>query len=365
MKTPSDLGQLLIVGFEPAEMTTELRALLTRLQPAGVILFARNVITPQQTHALLQECQACVERPLFTCVDMEGGKVDRFRAALGSYPSAADVYATGDRRIFRKHGRVIGDACKALGFNTDLAPVLDLALEASRSVMSSRAVSPDPREVVDYAREFLAGLSSAGVIGAGKHFPGLGEANLDTHFELPNVKASYQKLQKDDLHPYRALKRELPMVLVGHANYPSVTKDDRPASLSKRWITEELRKTIGYRGLIVSDDMEMGGVLKAASIGDACVEFVRSGGDLCLVCRQENLVNESYEALIKAGEQDKSFVRRAKESRDRVLAFKKKSPELARRVLPPTVAKVDKLKQQLAGLLEQIEKAKAKRQARA
>src|SRR4051794_40701978 len=181
-----DLGQLLIIGFEPAEMTPSLRGLLIRIQPAGIILFARNVVSAGQTYRLLKDCQACVSKPLFTCVDMEGGRVDRFRSAIGSFPSAADVFATGSHSFFRKHGRVIGESCRALGFNTDFAPVLDLALEASRTVMSSRAVSADPKQVVVYAREFLAGLKQAGVIGCGKHFPGLGEANLDTHYDLPN-----------------------------------------------------------------------------------------------------------------------------------------------------------------------------------
>jgi beta-N-acetylhexosaminidase len=352
-----DLGQLLIVGFEPSEINDALRALLRRIQPAGVILFARNVVTPQQTHQLLQDCQACVDRPLFTCVDMEGGRVDRFRAAIGSFPSAADVFATGDRRLYRRHGRVIGDACRALGFNTDFAPVLDLALEASRTVMSSRAVSPDPKQVVIYAREFMAGLKSSGVIGSGKHFPGLGEANLDTHHELPSVQASYRKLWTDDLYPYRALKRELPLVLVGHANYPVVTRDAGPASLSKKWITDVLRKKIGYRGLVVSDDMEMGALLKAAPIGQAAVEFVRAGGDLCLICRQEELVNNAFEALTLEAEKDKRFAGRVKESVDRVLRFKQKSKELKRRIPAPKPEKVEKLKQQLADFVVRVRPA--------
>ena len=166
-------------------MTPRLSSLLTRLQPAGVILFARNIESPEQTWRLLRECQKCVATPLFTCVDLEGGTVDRFRDALGAAPSAADVFATGDRKLYRKHGEIIGENCRSMGFNVDFAPVLDLALEASRRVMGSRAVSADPRENVVYAREFLAGLLAAKVIACGKHFPGLGEGRLDSHHELP------------------------------------------------------------------------------------------------------------------------------------------------------------------------------------
>ena len=188
------IGQLLIIGFDGVEMSPRLASLLTTIQPAGVILFARNITSPTQTHLLLRECQKCVATPLFICVDLEGGQVDRFRNVLGPAPSAADVFATGDRTLFRKHGRVIGENCRALGFNVDFAPTLDLAFEASKSVMSSRAVSANPKEVVTYAREFLRGLQDAGVLGCGKHFPGLGEANLDTHHELPSVDKPVKKL---------------------------------------------------------------------------------------------------------------------------------------------------------------------------
>ncbi|MGC1650598.1 MAG: glycoside hydrolase family 3 N-terminal domain-containing protein, partial [Candidatus Sulfotelmatobacter sp.] len=161
------IGQILIVGFDGTEMTARVSSLLTRLQPAGVILFARNIQSPEQTWRLLRDCQKCVATPLFTCVDLEGGAVDRFRDALGATPSAADVFVTGHRRLYRKHGEIIGANCRALGFNIDFAPVLDLAFAASRSVMGSRAVSSDPLEATTYAREFLAGLRKANVLGCG------------------------------------------------------------------------------------------------------------------------------------------------------------------------------------------------------
>src|ERR1017187_2985308 len=115
-------GQLLILGFAGTEMSPPLASLLTRMQPAGVILFARNIINAQQTHRLLKDCQSRGYEPLFTCVDLEGGQVDRFRNVTGPAPSAAGVFATGDRKLYRKHGRVIGENCRALGFNVDFAP---------------------------------------------------------------------------------------------------------------------------------------------------------------------------------------------------------------------------------------------------
>lgn len=353
-KTGAPAGQLLIVGFDGTEMSPALSSLLSRIQPAGVILFARNIVNAQQTHELLKNCQKYVREPLFTCVDLEGGKVDRFRNVTGPAPSAAEVFASGDRKLFRKHGAIIGKTCRALGFNVDFAPVLDLAFQASRSVMSSRAFSTDPHEVVVYAREFLAGLKSAGVIGAGKHFPGLGEGKLDSHHALPVIQKTFRRLWGEDLVPYRVMRRELAMVMVNHANYPRVTRDQLPASLSKKWIGDVLRKRIGYRGLIVSDDLEMGGVLKAAPLDQAAVEFVRAGGDLCLVCHQRELVERAFEALVGESERHARFRRRVEESARRVAAFKKKSSELKRRAAAPSPERIQRLATPLWEFGEQV-----------
>jgi beta-N-acetylhexosaminidase len=347
------IGQVLIIGFEGTEISLRLASLLTKIQPAGVILFARNITGAKQTHALLRECQKRVETPLFTCVDLEGGRVDRFRNVTGPAPSAADVFASGDRRLFRKHGRVIGENCRALGFNLDFAPALDLAFEASRSVMSSRSVSADPKEVVTYAREFLRGLDDAGVFGCGKHFPGLGEANLDTHHELPSVEKPFKKLWEQDLVPYRTLRRELPFVMISHAAFPAVTKDRTPASLSKKWITEVLRKKIGYRGLICSDDLEMGGVLAAAPIEQPAIGHIRAGGDLALICHQEDFILRAHEAMVREAERDRGFARRAQQSARRVLAFKQKHLPLSR-TAAPGVHRIEKLTRQLWEFGEEI-----------
>jgi beta-N-acetylhexosaminidase len=335
-------------------MSATLASLLRRVQPAGVILFARNIVSAAQTYKLLKDCQAQVSVPLFRCVDLEGGKVDRLRNVLGPAPSAAEVFASGDRKLFRKHGRVIGENCRAVGFNVDFAPAIDLAFEASRSVMESRLVSADPKKTALYAREFLGGLKGAGVLGCGKHFPGLGEGNLDSHHALPVIGKSWKKLWAEDLAPYRALRRELPFVMVSHAAYPAITGENVPASLSKKWITEVLRRKIGYRGMIASDDLEMGGVLAAAPIEQAAVQHIRAGGDLCLVCHKEEFVTRAYEELTLTAEKDRRFAARVADSSRRVLAFKKKSTTLGRWAKAPLPMVVERLSRQLWEFGEQV-----------
>ena len=173
---------------------------------------------------------------------------------------------------------------------------------------------------------------------------------------------------REDIYPYRAMKRELPMILIGHASYPGVTPAGMPASLSKKWMTDILRKKIGYRGLVVSDDLEMGGVLKAAPIEQAAVQHIRGGGDLCgLICHVEEYVMRSYETLVHEAEQD-SVCQVAPSGLAgfgiaRVLAFKTKIVvEIKKRTPPPTAERVEKLTRRLSAFTEQVRLTKARRQ---
>ena len=193
----------------------------------------------------------------------------------------------------------------------------------------------------------LAGLSAARVLGCGKHFPGLGEGKLDSHHELPVIQKPLKELWDEDLVPYRSLRTRLPMVMVSHAAYPRVTGDRTPASLSKKWILEILRKRVGYCSLIVSDDLEMGAVRSAAPAGEAAVEHIRAGGDLALICHREEHIDEAYERLNTAAQNDSRFARRASESIKRVLSFKRKSAGLLRCSKAPSAALADKLSRNL------------------
>ena len=340
------VGQLLILGFDGLAMEAKLRITLSSLEPAGVILFARNIESPQQTWSLLRDCQATARFPMFLCVDMEGGNVDRLKDLIAPTPSAADVAATNNPRIYRMHGNVIGLEARALGFNTDFAPVLDLGFEASRPILKSRTASDDPAQVIRYAREFLRGLKAAKVLGCGKHFPGLGEANLDTHHELPLVKKAWKNLWAEDLQPYRQLHQQLPFVMVAHGSYPQVTKDKLPASLSQKWIKDILRRKIGYRGVIISDDLEMGGVLAAGSIEDVAVETIRAGADIFLICHNQELVWRGYEAVLRQAEKDRRFARQVAQAATRILNLKRRTRDLhhfAAQPKPKLFAKLQKL----------------------
>jgi len=349
------VGQLLIMGCGGTAMSARLRSMLGTLHPGGIILFQRNIEEAAQTHALVRDVQKAVSTPLFLCVDMEGGTVDRLRDVIAPAPAVAEVAAAGSKKLFRKHGRIIGEEVRALGFNTDFAPVVDLQFAASTSVLGSRTISADPKATIQYAREFLRGLSDCKILGCGKHFPGLGEANLDSHNELLVIDKPWKRLWNEDLLPYRELRRDLPFVMVAHAAYPQVTGDRAPASLSKKWMSEVLRKKIGYRGLIITDDLDMGGVLAAASIEDAAVETLRAGADMFLVCQKEENVWRAFEAVYKQAESDKKFAKLIAKKSRQVLAAKKKSRALkSRMAAAPTQKTVDKLRRNLWEFSEEV-----------
>lgn len=348
------VGQLLIMGFDGTAVSQRLRVMLDTFQPGGIILFQRNIEEPTQTHALLNEAQKTSATPMFLCVDMEGGTVDRLRDVIAPTPSVAEVAASQSKKLFRKHGKLIGEELGALGFNTDFAPVLDLNLDASKDVLGSRTASPKPKQVVAYAHAFLRGLRDCGVLGCGKHFPGLGEATLDTHAELPSVDKPWKRLWKEDLVPYRELSRELPFVMLAHAAYPQVTDDSRPASLSKQWMSGILRKKIGYRGLIITDDLDMGGVLAAASIEDAAVETLLAGADIFLICQKEESVRRAFEAVVKRAESNKKFAKLVAEKADRVAKAKKKAKAWKSMPETPSTKTIEKLTRKIWEFSEEL-----------
>jgi beta-N-acetylhexosaminidase len=332
-------GSLLVVGLGGTELSALERAWLKLVRPGGVILFRRNIQDVRQTRVLLDESTAMCAPHSFRCVDVEGGRVDRLRDALAPMPSAKAVAEAagraGKRGVIRRQGELIAQGVKAFGFNTTLAPVVDLALPESAEVLGSRAAGATPEHVVDYARQFLAGLAARGVVGCGKHFPGLGDASLDSHLDTPVIRRHGDAEWRKHLAPFRELRHELPMVMVNHAAYPEASgpngDKNRPASVSPYWITTVLRKRIGYWGIIFSDDMEMGGILKFMPMEEAAVAAIQAGMDLLEVCHKPEMILRAYEALIAEGERSAAFCqllmgRAARTARRRAELFAKGVP---------------------------------------
>ena len=304
-------GSLLVVGLSGPELNGLERAWLRLVRPGGIILFKRNIADAAQTRALLDEATGLGAPHAMRCVDVEGGTVNRLRDALAPLPSAQAVGCAAHKMrqpaLPREHGELIARAVKAFGFNTTLAPVLDLGLTEAKQVLGSRTAGSNAAEVIDYVRPFLEGIAAQGVVGCGKHFPGLGGAGGDTHFLTPNIERTFAQIWREDLVPYRALHTAMPMIMMNHAAYPGTRSGDRPASASRFWITTVLRRRIGYRGIIFSDDLEMGGILKFFSIEEAVIEILRAGGDLLEICHSAELILRGFEALLAETERSTAF----------------------------------------------------------
>ena len=304
-------GELLVVGLGGTELTGLERAWLKLVRPGGVILFKRNIVNAAQTRALLDEATGLGAAHSVRCVDVEGGTVNRLRDALALLPSAQAVGAAmrslRKPALAREFGELIARAVKTFGLNTTLAPVVDLALPEAAEVLGSRPPGMNAQEVIDFARAFLEGLAAQGVVGCGKHFPGLGGATGDTHFVTPEIERTWQQIWDEDLVPYRELHAAMPMIMMNHAAYPATPGMRRPASASDFWITKVLRKRIGYRGIVLSDDLEMGGILKFLPVDEAAIAAVRAGSDLLEICHSAELILRSYEALIAEAEQSTAF----------------------------------------------------------
>jgi len=359
-------GGLLVVGLEGKELTAMERAWLRLIRPAGIILFKRNIADAAQTRALLREATGACTPHAGAFVDLEGGTVDRLRDVLAPIPPAETVAraarATGRTALSREHGELVARAAKAFGFNSSFAPVLDLALPESRKVMETRCAAETGAGVVAYAREFFAGLASQAVAGCGKHFPGLGGGTLDSHLETPKIERTWDELWKEDMEPYRALRDAMPMVMVSHAAYPLTADPGRPATVSKFWMQTLLRKRIGYRGLVVSDDLEMGGVAKFMPIADAAVATMRLGADLALICHHPEPILEVYEALVRESERSAAFrkilIERARESaRKRTKTFPERMPA------PLTQRQFEALRVRIVRFSEMVAKAAAQEAA--
>jgi beta-N-acetylhexosaminidase len=314
------VGQLFLVGLAGTQLDAAERAWLRLMRPSGGILFRRNIEERTAVTALLAAaCDAAggadEKVPCLRALDLEGGLVDRLRELVAPMPSAAAVAASGSKRDAARHGHLIGRATRLLGLNTTFAPVLDLALPEARPVMRTRVYGRTANEVVAYARPFLEALRAERVLGCGKHFPGLGGGKLDSHLATPRILRSWQQLSDEDLEPYRALKPLLPIVMVSHASYPRVPQaGDSPASVSRFWISDILRKRLGFEGLVLSDDLEMGGILNHMPIEDAAVGALVAGTDLLEICRDPALVLRAYDAVLSEAERSTAFrsiVRRA------------------------------------------------------
>jgi beta-N-acetylhexosaminidase len=276
-------GSFLIVGIPGPRLDEETRRILAGLRPGGVILFRRNVESVEQVQELTGGLRTLLPETVLW-VDGEGGRVDRLKEVLAPAP-AGESLAVSPPALARRAGLWIGHGLRALGFDGDFAPVVDLDHGIAGNALDGRCLGGRPRAVIARGRAFLDGLHRAGIGGCLKHFPGLGAAPADTHHRAATIGLSRQELEPE-LDPFRRLSNEAGAVMVGHALYPSWDRE-RPASLSPVILEERLRRDLGFEGLAVSDDVEMEGLAPwAATPAERAEAAFAAGCDAVLVCHR-------------------------------------------------------------------------------
>jgi len=322
MSDADKVGQLMMIGIHGKSLNDDAKFMLNEYRVGGIILFDRNMESKDQVKTLITDINKAGKSagltPLFLGIDQEGGAVARMDDKLIKVPPAEEV---GKEPVEQAASlaKEAGTELKELGFNINFAPVADLGLTYGRSY------STNPDEVVRYAGTVGKAYDEAGLWYSYKHFPGIGKTDVDLHADTSIVPVSKETLLSEDTKVFVDLiKQSKPntyTIMVSHAMYPQIDPD-HPSSLSKAIITDWLRKDMGYNGLVVTDDMDMGALAKHYTFGDMAVQSILAGSDILLVCHEYEHMQEAYNGLMKAVKDGRISKERLDESVKRILLMK-------------------------------------------
>lgn len=323
MSLEEKIGQLLMVGFYGTEPSPEIKELIEEKHIGGVIYFDRNMATPKQVAELSNSLQQSAitishELPLMIAVDQEGGDILRMRSQVSPIPSQQRLGQLASQHVYNV-AKINGSELSAMGININFAPVLDL------SNTDTRSFGKDPNKVYEYGRNAIKGLNDMGITGALKHFPGNGRSAIDPHVETSSVTADQLDLENSDIFPFKKMIQTVDhqnfFIMVTHIKYPAYDKE-KPASLSKVIIQDLLRKKLGYEGIVVTDDLEMGAVNKYYSYKDMGKEAILAGADLLLICHEYQHQLAVYNGLLGSVKNGEIPEARINEAVKRIINYK-------------------------------------------
>jgi len=327
------IGQLFFVGLSGAEIDVETRKLLEEVSPGGICLFARNIRSVKQTRRLLDEVREILPVEPFLSIDQEGGRVDRLRRIFTPMPTPNSIKTIGEAKDLAK---TTAEILQMLGLNMNFAPVVDVIDEERKKFsngLHSRSFGVSKEETVELAGNYLNTLQTNGCIGCLKHFPGLGASEIDSHENLPVVNLTREQLSSIDLFPYQKLFQtsQVQAVMVAHAAFPLIDLQEiipggklLPTSLSYNFVTGLLRGELGFQGLILTDDLEMGAIVKNYGIGEACKLAIEAGEDMLSICASPDAIRKGYSAVLKAVKTGEITETRINDSLRRIAKIKSK-----------------------------------------
>lgn len=328
MSLRQKLGQMLVTGLPGDTITPEWKEMTDRCLVGNVILFKYNQLERTQLTKLCQELSEYITKKTgiepFITSDEEGGVVSRLPFDMASMPSAMAQASLGDTNRIRQAAKLTGCELRSVGINFNLAPVLDINNNPDNPVIGVRSYGMNAKDVCRYAMAAYEGYEQAGILTAGKHFPGHGDTTTDSHLALPVIHKDLRKLEELELIPfYKAIAKGIPAITIAHILFPSLEKEKVPATMSKGIITGLLRETLGFKGLIISDCLEMDAIQKIYGISKGAVEAVKAGMDLIFISRNHAEVLRTIEALEEAVNTGDLPMSRIDDAVGRILAYKK------------------------------------------
>jgi beta-N-acetylhexosaminidase len=291
-------GQRLMIGFNGTQLNDSLRFAVDTLKVGGIILFSRNIDSPQQVEDMCGSVQAyaarCGQLPLFIGIDQEGGVVARLKPPFTQFDGNPSMRDTRDAVAF---ARITARELTRIGVNMNMAPVLDVAPEQGPSVMQSRVFGNDPHRVARMGAAVITQLQANGIMAVGKHFPGIGRTVLDSHHDLPDLDVDAESLAQRDLIPFEAaVSAGVCGIMLSHIRYTAIDPLC-PASISETITEQWLRRRMGYNGLVLTDDLDMGAIAKHYGIADIVPRCLRAGVDILLICHEGPAIGEALTAV--------------------------------------------------------------------
>jgi beta-N-acetylhexosaminidase len=321
-----DIGQLLIGSLPGTTIPAEMRSMAREFGFGGVIFFSRNIQEPEQVAELAYDSQAMAgELPLWVSVDQEGGRVARLKDPFTVWPPMATLGRSGDVALATRFAAALAAELKAVGITLDYAPVLDIHTNPKNPIIGDRALAETAEGVAQLGAAVIRGLQDNGVAACGKHFPGHGDTSVDSHLELPLVEHPPDRIRRVECVPFReAVRADVAFMMTAHILVPSLD-EERPATLSPRIVTGLLREELGYRGVILSDDLEMKAIAKTYDVPEAAVQAIAAGCDGLLICSGDvTLQASTLEALVYAVEQGRIPYKRLDDAQARLRRAKER-----------------------------------------
>src|ERR1700751_4209127 len=292
------LGQLLMTGVPGKELDSETATLFRKIQPGAFILFGRNIQSAAQLRKLIDDLRDLSDIEPIVTIDQEGGRVSRLRLIGNEPPNAQQLREKGNSTLIREHGRITGELLRLFGFNLDLCPVLDMCFdEEADNSLRGRCYGSSVEEVIEFAGAFNDALLATGMLCCGKHFPGYAAAGLDPHHGLPRIDRSRAELDRTELAIFQKFARRVSSMMVCHAWYPVFDAEKTPASLSRSIVTDLLLSELGFDGLVMTDDLDMGAIINEVGFNATIERAICAGNHLAMICHRINLAEEAFAAL--------------------------------------------------------------------